>query len=131
MEALLSDLPHAACVASNSSLGYVQRALQKTGLDRYFGEHVFSAHQIGVSKPAPDLFLHAAGSMGYEARNCLVVEDSPSGVLAAQRAGMRVVGFTGAAHFNTVLRDRLNAAHADVYCSSVAELRREIAQFSS
>jgi beta-phosphoglucomutase-like phosphatase (HAD superfamily) len=49
-------------------------------------------------KPAPDLFLHAAGEMGLRPENCLVVEDSPAGVEAAKAAGMRVFGFTGGSH---------------------------------
>jgi beta-phosphoglucomutase len=44
------------------------------------------------SKPAPDLFLAAARQLGLEAPRCLVVEDAASGVEAAHRAGMRVVG---------------------------------------
>ena len=44
-------------------------------------------------KPHPDLFLHAAASMGVSAAGCVVVEDTPSGVTAAVAAGMRVHGY--------------------------------------
>jgi beta-phosphoglucomutase-like phosphatase (HAD superfamily) len=49
-------------------------------------------------KPAPDLFLHAARDMGVQPDECLVIEDSPAGVEAANAAGMRVFGFTGGSH---------------------------------
>ncbi len=49
-------------------------------------------------KPAPDLFLHAAQALGCAPAACLVVEDSPAGIEAAQAAGMRVVAFTGGGH---------------------------------
>lgn len=49
-------------------------------------------------KPAPDLFLHAAAAMGVPPAACVVVEDSPVGVEAAKKAGMRVFGFTGGSH---------------------------------
>ena len=45
-------------------------------------------------KPEPDLFLHAAGTMGVHPGECIVVEDSVNGVLAGKAAGMRVIGFT-------------------------------------
>jgi beta-phosphoglucomutase-like phosphatase (HAD superfamily) len=49
-------------------------------------------------KPAPDLFLHAARQMGADPGDCIVIEDSPAGILAAQRAGMAVFAFTGGSH---------------------------------
>ena len=43
-------------------------------------------------KPFPDIYLHVAERLGVRAENCVVFEDSPVGILAARRAGMRVVG---------------------------------------
>ena len=45
-------------------------------------------------KPFPDLFLLAAERAGIDPARCLVIEDSPHGVEAAHRAGMRVVGLS-------------------------------------
>ncbi len=45
-------------------------------------------------KPAPDLFLYAAATIGVEPAACAVVEDTPSGVEAAVAAGMRALGYT-------------------------------------
>ena len=50
-------------------------------------------------KPAPDLFLLAARSLGAEPARCLVIEDSEVGVLAAENAGMTVWRFVGGSHF--------------------------------
>ena len=56
---------------------------------------------VARGKPAPDLFLHAAATLGYAPAACLVIEDSPAGITAAQAAGMRVVAFTGGSHVTT------------------------------
>lgn len=81
------------CVASQSPLPRVRLSLRVTHLDRYFGERVFTASMVTSPKPAPDLFLFAAQRMGIDARDAVVIEDSPSGVLAARAAGMRVFGY--------------------------------------
>lgn len=66
-------------------------------------------------KPAPDLFLHAARSMGAPPSACIVVEDSPAGVRAAQLAGMAVFAFSGGAHAPRAdLRAKLSALSPDV-----------------
>jgi len=49
--------------------------------------------RVRRGKPAPDIFLAAAESLGVEPSSCVVVEDSPLGVAAALAAGMRVIGF--------------------------------------
>ncbi|MFF6997911.1 HAD family hydrolase [Streptomyces sp. NPDC008313] len=85
----------AYCVASSGSHERIRVGHRKTGLDRFFGAgRVFSSQDVGRGKPAPDLFLHAAESMGVPPERCVVVEDSPLGVRAANAAGMDVYGFT-------------------------------------
>ncbi|MEV3986986.1 HAD family phosphatase [Nonomuraea sp. NPDC049758] len=83
------------CLASSSDHAWIDLTLDRTGLRPLLpSEVVFSAQDVGgVGKPAPDLFLHAAASFGTDPRDCLVVEDSPNGVRAANVAGMRVVGY--------------------------------------
>lgn len=83
----------AVCVASQSPLPRVRLSLRLTGLDRYFGESVFTAGMVANPKPAPDLFLFAAQRMGAAPDRTIVIEDSPSGVAAARAAGMRVYGY--------------------------------------
>jgi HAD superfamily hydrolase (TIGR01509 family) len=87
----------AVCVASQARLENTRLRLEATGLNRFFPESaLFSAEQVQMGKPWPDLFLHAAHAMGVDPRRCAVVEDTPRGVSAAVRAGMRALGFAGA-----------------------------------
>jgi HAD superfamily hydrolase (TIGR01509 family) len=82
------------CVASQGKLSKTRLSLALTDLDRLFPETArFSAYSVARGKPAPDLFLHAATSMGAEPATCVVVEDTPSGITAAVSAGMRAVGY--------------------------------------
>jgi HAD superfamily hydrolase (TIGR01509 family) len=84
----------AVCVASQGKLSKTRLSLALTGLDELFPDDArFSAHSVARGKPAPDLFEHAAASMGAQPRECVVVEDTPSGVAAAVSARMRAVGF--------------------------------------
>jgi beta-phosphoglucomutase-like phosphatase (HAD superfamily) len=53
---------------------------------------------VARGKPAPDLFLFAAGAMGAAPARALVIEDTVPGVLAGKAAGMTVWGFTGGSH---------------------------------
>ncbi len=92
----LLDVPF--CVASSSEMRRIETSLDITGLAGRFGPGVFSATMVARGKPAPDLFLHAARAMGVPPSECLVVEDSPAGIIAARKAGMRVFAFTGGSH---------------------------------
>ncbi|WP_250461273.1 HAD family hydrolase [Microbulbifer litoralis] len=83
-----------SCVASSGSHEKMRLTLNKTGLYEYFDGRIFSADDVSRGKPHPDLFLHAAQSMGVEPERCLVVEDSIAGVKAAVAAEMPVVGYS-------------------------------------
>ncbi|MCQ2030004.1 HAD family hydrolase [Stutzerimonas zhaodongensis] len=96
-EALIGiELPLA--VASNSRLHNVESSLRRAGLIERVAGNIFCAEMVPSPKPAPDVYLLAAERMGVAPGHCLVVEDSPTGVLAARTAGMQVIGFTGASH---------------------------------
>ncbi len=83
----------AACVASQGPLEKMAVSLGVTGLRARFEGRIFSAYQVAHGKPHPDLFLFAAEAMGVAPRTCVVIEDSPLGVAAAEAAGMDVLGF--------------------------------------
>ncbi|RKT18609.1 HAD superfamily hydrolase (TIGR01509 family)/HAD superfamily hydrolase (TIGR01549 family) [Streptomyces sp. 1114.5] len=87
------DLP--TCVASSGTHEKMRHTLGRTGLHDRFAGRIFSATEVGRGKPAPDLFLHAARSMGVDPAACVVVEDSRPGVQAARAAGMRALGYAG------------------------------------
>ncbi|NCN42154.1 HAD-IA family hydrolase [bacterium] len=123
IKAVLDDLIGQLCVASNSSPDYVFRALKNTGLDPYFEDRVFSSHQLKKPKPAPDLFLHALKILQCPAKEAIVIEDSASGILAAQNAGVEVVAFMGGRHFKPENKKNLLSLGADHYCHDTNELR--------
>ena len=83
------------CVASGTSHEGLRHTLGLTGLRERFDGRVFSAADVARGKPAPDLFLHAARTLGVEPARCAVVEDSRYGVRAARAAGMRAYGYCG------------------------------------
>lgn len=91
----LDALALPVCVASSTSHRGLQHTLGLTGLHERFAGRIFSAEDVTRGKPAPDLFLHAAHSLGVEPSRCAVVEDSPYGVAAARAAGMRAYGYCG------------------------------------
>lgn len=71
------------CVASQGKLSKTELTLTLTGLRDLFGaDAVFSAHSVRRGKPAPDLFLYAAATMGWAPERCVVVEDTMIGVLS-------------------------------------------------
>ena len=85
-----------ACVASSGSHEKIRFTLGHTGLLERFDGRIFSSTEVEHGKPAPDLFLHAAASMGWDPATTAVVEDSPAGVAAGVAAGMTVFGYAGA-----------------------------------
>lgn len=116
------------CVASSSSPERIRLSLGMTGLASFFEPHVFSATMVEHGKPAPDLFLHAARQMGVAPGRCVVVEDSPAGVMAAQAAKMRVFGFTGGGHAEPAgLASALAALDPDLIFSDMRDLPDHLA----
>jgi HAD superfamily hydrolase (TIGR01509 family) len=91
----LDRIPTPTCVASSSTHDHLQFALGLTGLLDRFDGRIFSATEVANGKPAPDLFLHAARTLGVAPDRCAVVEDSRYGVEAARAAGMRAFGYAG------------------------------------
>ena len=88
----------------------MQITLGQNGLWERFSDAVFSAHTLGVSKPDPGLFEAAAGRFQVQVSDCLVIEDSASGVMAAANAGMRCLGY--APHTSG---DRLRQLGAEIF----------------
>jgi HAD superfamily hydrolase (TIGR01509 family) len=100
-------------VASSSTREGLERKLKQVGLWDSFAPHVYSADHVTHAKPAPDLFLHAAQQLAVRPDECLVLEDSVNGVIAARAAGMRVWGFLGGGHVHDRLGAHLVAAGAE------------------
>lgn len=119
---LVGRLRGRCAVASSSSLRRLNLTLGLTGYAPLLADRVFSAEQVRHGKPAPDLFLFAAARLGVAPENCIVVEDSPYGIMAARAAGMRAVGFTAGAHCGADHGDRLRAVGADQITANAAAL---------
>lgn len=101
------------CVASSSSVERIEASLRTAGIDHHVKpEWIFSADHVENPKPAPDVFLLAAASMGVDPARCLVIEDSAHGVTGAVAAGMTAVGFTAAGHMDAGSGARLVDAGA-------------------
>lgn len=83
------------CVASSARVEKMHLTLGRTGLLPHFKDVLFSASMVERGKPAPDLFLLAAKTMGFEPQDCIVIEDSVPGTLAGVAAGMRVFSYHG------------------------------------
>jgi len=79
-------------VASSSSYDFIYKMLDKIGIRDAFAV-ILSGEDMPNSKPAPDIFLRAAALLGHDTENCVVVEDSASGVAASVAAEIRCVGF--------------------------------------
>jgi len=94
LEGVASGLGVPFCLASSGTRDRIRRSLTVTGLLGHFEGRIFSAEDVVHGKPAPDLFLHAASTLGADPARCVVVEDSPNGVAAARAAGMTVVGYS-------------------------------------
>jgi HAD superfamily hydrolase (TIGR01509 family) len=88
VERLRASVPLA--VASSAHPAVIRAALRSVGLERAF-RAVVSSDEVGVGKPAPDVYLEAARRLEVPPEACLVIEDSPNGVEAARSAGMRVI----------------------------------------
>jgi len=114
------------CVASSSSLDRIRVSLETTDLIRFFEPYLFSGNDVRHGKPAPDLFLHAAGKMQVRPGDCIVVEDSPVGVAAGVAAGMTVIGFVGGSHAGPQLGHHLRAAGARAVITDMRALKSTI-----
>jgi HAD superfamily hydrolase (TIGR01509 family) len=88
----LLDIPF--CVASSGPVEKIRFNLELTGLLPYFENKIFSCYTINKWKPNPAVFLWAADIMGFKPKDCLIIEDSLTGVRAAKNGGFDVFGFT-------------------------------------
>lgn len=92
-------------LATNSPNTIIPIVLQKLGVLHLF-DTVSSAESEAYGKPHPAIYLTTAAKLNVTATNCLVIEDSYSGMMAAKNAGMTVIAFTnGNAEMNFEIAD--------------------------
>ena len=88
--ALLREKNIPCAITSSSSVPLIREHLGNLGLLDYFTA-LCSGKDVPKGKPAPDIYLHGAATIGVAPENCLAIEDSPAGIEAAWRAGCMAV----------------------------------------
>lgn len=105
-----------SAIATNADELTFEKTKKALQLDHFFGEHMYTISCVGnVCKPQPHIYLHAAEQLGVAPTDCIAIEDSYAGILAAKRAGMKCVGI------NTN-KNREALVMADIIIESYAEL---------
>jgi HAD superfamily hydrolase (TIGR01509 family) len=118
----LDRITQRVCVASSGSHQRMRVSLGSTSLYERLAPNIFSASQVKNGKPAPDLFLFAAGEMKVPPERCVVIEDSVAGITGARAAGMTVLGFCGGSHCRPGYAEVLRQAGADLIFDDMRQL---------
>jgi HAD superfamily hydrolase (TIGR01509 family) len=88
----IKDKKIPTALASSSLMEWINIALTRFDITKYF-DHIISIEGLDMpGKPAPDIYLYAAKKLGIKPADCLVIEDSTNGIRAAKSAGMYCVG---------------------------------------
>ena len=87
---LIEKLRVPFCVASSGPVEKIRLNLSLVNLLDKFEDKIYSSYDIGSWKPDPGIFLHAASSMGFAPEECVIIEDSASGIRAALAGGFKV-----------------------------------------
>jgi HAD superfamily hydrolase (TIGR01509 family) len=115
-------MPHG--IASSSSMQRLGLCLDILDLAHHFGGHVFSSELVARGKPHPDIFLYAAERLNLAPANCLVIEDSISGVRAGVAAGMTALGLCAGSHLREGHAGRMRDAGAAHVSDTWADAER-------
>ena len=105
-------------LASSSATVTINRVFNRFGLHKYF-THIVSGEDFPKSKPHPAIFLRAAELANTPVENCIVIEDSTNGIMAAKAAGIYCIGYDS---FHSKLQDY---SLADVVITDFKELSYE------
>lgn len=120
-------LKNKMCIASGSRTERLDLSVRVTHMEAFFNHsNMFSSSLVKHGKPAPDIFLYAAEKMGFEPKNCIVIEDSRSGIIGAKAAGMTAFGFTGASHVTPERCIELKQVGADLLFDDFTKLPKLI-----
>lgn len=106
-------------LASSSPRVFIEAVLNKFGIQEFF-QSIISGEEVAKGKPAPDIYLKTAEILQAKVEDCIVLEDSRNGVLAAKAAGMKVIGFV---NMNSGIQD---LSKADLVVSTITNINMEI-----
>lgn len=110
----LSDENWRQGIASSAPMVNINLVVDLLQIRRWFSG-ILSGEKIPAGKPDPSLFLMTAEALGVPPERCIVVEDSPFGVLAAHRAGMKCIAVA-------TTRQRSELESADLLYNDLTEL---------
>ena len=116
---------HSLSVGSNSPRSRVDLALHITGITSYF-DSIATFEDVANGKPAPDIFRLCASRANVPPENCLVIEDSTTGIAAAVAAGIPALGYVGAHPHPDEHAKILRAAGAKFIISDIKEVLTHI-----
>ena len=101
-------------VASSSTRDWVRGHLERLGILDSF-DCIRCRDDVTNAKPEPDLYIAVIDCLGVAASEAIAIEDSPNGVLAAKRAGLRCVAIPNS------ITEHLDLGHADLVLGSLAD----------
>ena len=102
-------------LASSASMTNIERIFEKFDLNKYFKSRISGA-DLKESKPNPEIFVKAAKLSGHSKDECIVIEDSTNGIIAAKSANIYCVGY------NSYNSKNQNYDNADLVISSLNEI---------
>jgi beta-phosphoglucomutase-like phosphatase (HAD superfamily) len=102
-------------LASSASMTNIDRIFKKFDLNKFFKAKISGA-DLKESKPNPEIFIKAAKMSGFNKKECIVIEDSTNGIIAAKSAGIYCVGY------NSYNSKNQNYGNADLVISSLNEI---------
>lgn len=104
------SIPLHVGVATNATMHTVARTECSLNLSHYFGQHIYTINHVhNQGKPNPAIYLYAAAQLGVAPEDCIAIEDSSHGIMAAKAAGMLSIGI------NTSKKpDQIKEAHVRV-----------------
>lgn len=80
-------------IATNANEKAVEWTNKSLNLSTYFGPHIYTINQVNnIGKPQPAIYLYAAAQLQVDPTECIAIEDSAHGIMAAQAAGMFCIG---------------------------------------
>jgi HAD superfamily hydrolase (TIGR01509 family) len=115
-----------AIATGGNTVPTVKEILKRIGLANYF-TIIVSSDEVEKGKPAPDVYLLTAKKLMVTPQECLVIEDSPNGVIAAKAAGMLTIGV----NTSKDIQQKLHDAGADRVFESLKDVVRVLRKSSS
>ena len=131
MPSIFRNLKIPKSMVSNGSVRHVEHCLRRVRLRSALDGYIFSAEHVERPKPHPDVYHYALEKLELKPAEILVVEDSSTGVVAAKEAGLRVVGFLGAAHIHDGHEARLLESGADFIALDARSLGKILEEFGA